>query len=472
MLISTKIGSRRKSSRRRQQRSHERSDGRCACRSSPAEHISERCDVGPAERHDREGRAPRTARPAPAPLSFANHALEPALLRHAPRRSQRCRDAVASAAAAGRLPSPARLGDLLAAAARLPGQPARRAGHPRGDGPDRRARRWRCRSSIPAELWKESGRYFKIGPELVRFKDRGERDMVLAMTHEEVVALAPPRHRPELPPAADDGLPLPDEVPGRASIPGRPHPRPRVRHEGRLQLRPRRRRPRPELPPAVRGLRADLQAPRPRGHRGRRRRRDHGRLRRPRVHGRQRVRRGHPRPVRRLRLRRQPADRRRRQAGPGARGPPADGGRRDARRDDDRRARDASSTCPKPDGQGRLLRHRRRPLRRGHRPRRLRRQRDEARQHGEGPRRPPAGDGRGDQGPRHGGRLRLAARCPRRGRRRRRARRPLAQPRRRRQPGRLARQERQRARATTRPTTSPRSRTPARAIPARPAARR
>jgi prolyl-tRNA synthetase len=40
----------------------------------------------------------------------------------------------------------------------------------------------------PAELWKESGRFFKIGPELVRFKDRGGRDMVLAMTHEEVVA--------------------------------------------------------------------------------------------------------------------------------------------------------------------------------------------------------------------------------------------------------------------------------------------
>src|SRR5438093_2794063 len=41
----------------------------------------------------------------------------------------------------------------------------------------------------PAEVWKESGRYQKIGPELVRFKDRGERDLVLAMTHEEVVAL-------------------------------------------------------------------------------------------------------------------------------------------------------------------------------------------------------------------------------------------------------------------------------------------
>jgi prolyl-tRNA synthetase len=40
----------------------------------------------------------------------------------------------------------------------------------------------------PAEIWKQSGRYFKIGPELVRFKDRAERDMVLAMTHEEVVA--------------------------------------------------------------------------------------------------------------------------------------------------------------------------------------------------------------------------------------------------------------------------------------------
>lgn len=40
----------------------------------------------------------------------------------------------------------------------------------------------------PADLWKESGRYAKIGPELVRFKDRGGREMVLAMTHEEVVA--------------------------------------------------------------------------------------------------------------------------------------------------------------------------------------------------------------------------------------------------------------------------------------------
>jgi prolyl-tRNA synthetase len=39
----------------------------------------------------------------------------------------------------------------------------------------------------PAELWKESGRYAKVGPELARFRDRRNRDMVLAMTHEEVV---------------------------------------------------------------------------------------------------------------------------------------------------------------------------------------------------------------------------------------------------------------------------------------------
>ena len=41
----------------------------------------------------------------------------------------------------------------------------------------------------PADVWRASGRYDAIGPELTRFKDRNGRDMVLAMTHEEVVAL-------------------------------------------------------------------------------------------------------------------------------------------------------------------------------------------------------------------------------------------------------------------------------------------
>lgn len=39
----------------------------------------------------------------------------------------------------------------------------------------------------PASIWQESGRYQDVGPELVRFKDRGGRDMVLGMTHEEVI---------------------------------------------------------------------------------------------------------------------------------------------------------------------------------------------------------------------------------------------------------------------------------------------
>jgi prolyl-tRNA synthetase len=40
----------------------------------------------------------------------------------------------------------------------------------------------------PADVWRRSGRYDSVGPEMARFKDRGERDMVIAMTHEEVVA--------------------------------------------------------------------------------------------------------------------------------------------------------------------------------------------------------------------------------------------------------------------------------------------
>ncbi len=41
--------------------------------------------------------------------------------------------------------------------------------------------------AMPATLWKESGRYYSIGSELLRFKDRGDVDMVLGMTHEEAV---------------------------------------------------------------------------------------------------------------------------------------------------------------------------------------------------------------------------------------------------------------------------------------------
>ncbi len=39
----------------------------------------------------------------------------------------------------------------------------------------------------PAELWRESGRYVKYGPELCRLKDRKENEFVLGPTHEEVI---------------------------------------------------------------------------------------------------------------------------------------------------------------------------------------------------------------------------------------------------------------------------------------------
>ena len=40
---------------------------------------------------------------------------------------------------------------------------------------------------LPAELWKESGRFETVGPELLRFKDRNDKDMLLGMTHEEAI---------------------------------------------------------------------------------------------------------------------------------------------------------------------------------------------------------------------------------------------------------------------------------------------
>src|SRR6476469_96005 len=39
----------------------------------------------------------------------------------------------------------------------------------------------------PADLWKETGRWYQIGSEMGRFVEKSGRDMALAMTHEEVV---------------------------------------------------------------------------------------------------------------------------------------------------------------------------------------------------------------------------------------------------------------------------------------------
>jgi prolyl-tRNA synthetase len=42
-------------------------------------------------------------------------------------------------------------------------------------------------SAQPAELWQETGRYAEAGPVLARFRDRTGRELVLGITHEEVV---------------------------------------------------------------------------------------------------------------------------------------------------------------------------------------------------------------------------------------------------------------------------------------------
>jgi len=39
----------------------------------------------------------------------------------------------------------------------------------------------------PAELWQESGRWYQYGPELLRIKDRSEREFCFGPTHEEVI---------------------------------------------------------------------------------------------------------------------------------------------------------------------------------------------------------------------------------------------------------------------------------------------
>ncbi|MCB0209209.1 MAG: proline--tRNA ligase [Anaerolineae bacterium] len=40
----------------------------------------------------------------------------------------------------------------------------------------------------PAEIWQQTGRWESVGSALVRYKDRNERDMCLAMTHEEALS--------------------------------------------------------------------------------------------------------------------------------------------------------------------------------------------------------------------------------------------------------------------------------------------
>ncbi len=214
------------------------------------------------------------------PLSLPLHAPVPPLLHDPSRRPGRCGDAIASTVAAGGLHAPARLGDLLAPAARQARQRPRRADRPRGAGPDRRpgdgdagrppGRHLEGQRAVPGDRSRarplQGPQWPRHGP---RDDPRGGRRP------------APGRHREVVPPAPDAGLSLPDEMAGRAACPGRAHPRPRVRHEGRVQHRPRRRRTGQELLGSARGICADLRADGARHDRRELGRRDDGRQPRP-----------------------------------------------------------------------------------------------------------------------------------------------------------------------------------------------
>ena len=90
-----------------------------------------------------------------------------------------------------------------------------------------------------AELWRESGRYDDYGKEMLRIKDRHEREMLYGPTNEEMITDIFRDGGQELPRPAAEPLPHPVEVPRRGAAALRRDARPRVPDEGRLLLRPR-----------------------------------------------------------------------------------------------------------------------------------------------------------------------------------------------------------------------------------------
>ena len=85
-----------------------------------------------------------------------------------------------------------------------------------------------------ADVWKESGRYEEYDESLTRFHDRHGRDMVLATTHEEIVADLASREIRSYRQLPCHGLPLPDQVARRGAAHLRPAAGARVHHEGLL----------------------------------------------------------------------------------------------------------------------------------------------------------------------------------------------------------------------------------------------
>ena len=123
----------------------------------------------------------------------------------------------------------------------------------------------------PAELWEESGRWSNFGPELLRLKDRHERDFCVGPTHEEVITDIARREVRSYRQLPVKPLPDPDKVPRRDPPALRGDARARIHHEGRLLVRPRRRGSRTVVPRDARRLLPHVRAARARLPRGRRR---------------------------------------------------------------------------------------------------------------------------------------------------------------------------------------------------------
>ncbi len=109
---------------------------------------------------------------------------------------------------------------------------------PRRDEPRRLPSSWSCRWCSPPSCGQETGRFEKMGPEMLRFKDRHDRDFVIQPTAEEVitdVARQELRSYRQLPKNFYQiQTKFRDETPSALWRDARP----RIRDEGRVLLRP------------------------------------------------------------------------------------------------------------------------------------------------------------------------------------------------------------------------------------------
>jgi hypothetical protein len=91
----------------------------------------------------------------------------------------------------------------------------------------------------PAELWQETGRWDKMGPELMRVKDRHGRDYIIQPTSEEAITDVV-RTKSVRTVSCRELLSHPDQIPRRAPSAFRSDAWPRIHDERCVFFRPRR----------------------------------------------------------------------------------------------------------------------------------------------------------------------------------------------------------------------------------------